>query len=143
MTRIKSTPARIVRWCVLAASLAFFLFFSRFISEHAICPIGGFELFFNGLFKTGFSIAGLLSGMVILFLVMSLFSIVFRRAYCGYICPLGALQELFERVGGLVLPRKLRCLRLPTAIDGALRWLKYLVLASFVAESGDLGAATG
>lgn len=132
-------PARIVRWCILAASAAFFLFFSKFITEHAICPIGGFESFFNGLFATGFSLAGLFSGMILVFLVMSILSIVFRRAYCSYICPLGALQELFERVGKLVLPRKMRGLRIPAPIDRALRWVKYLVLASFVALAAIAG----
>lgn len=131
-------PSRIVRWAVLAASVAFFLFFSSFVSEHAICPIGGFEMFFSGLFKTGFTVAGLFSGMIVTFLVMSVLSIVFRRAYCGYICPLGALQELSERVGKLVLPRKLRGLKLPARLDKALRWVKYGVLAAFV-----VGAAVG
>jgi polyferredoxin len=131
--------ARVIRWCILAASTIFFLFLSHFISEHAICPIGGFELFFNGLFASGFSLAGLFSGMVITFLIMSLLSIVFRRAYCGYICPLGALQELFERVGKLVLPRKIRDARVPPKVDRALRWVKYLVLAAFVALAAILG----
>lgn len=126
------TAARIVRWLFLAGSVAFFLFFSRFISEHAICPIGGFELFFNGLFSTGFSLAGLFSGMVLTFLFTSVLSILFRRAYCGYLCPVGAVQELFERTGKLVLPRQLRSLRIPAKIDRALRWAKYAVLGSFV-----------
>lgn len=131
--------ARIIRWVILAASPVFSLFLSHFISEHAICPIGGFELFFNGLFASGFSIAGLFSGMVITFLIMSVLSIVFRRAYCGYICPLGALQELFERVGKLVLPRKVRETRVPPKVDRPLRWVKYLVLASFVAGAAIWG----
>jgi len=132
-------PARLVRWLALAASTAFFLFFSKIMSEHAICPIGGFELFFNGLFLTGFSLAGLFSGMVLLFLVMSALSIVFRRAYCGYLCPLGALQELFDRLGKAVLPRKIREVRLPAKVDRILRWVKYAVLASFVVFAALIG----
>ncbi|MCP5454291.1 MAG: 4Fe-4S binding protein [Spirochaetaceae bacterium] len=134
----KLKPARIVRWAVLAASVAFFLFFSSFVSEHAICPIGGFEMYFTGLFNTGFTVAGLFSGMVVTFLVMSVLSIVFRRAYCGYVCPIGALQELSERVGKIALPKRLRGLRLPAKLDEALRWVKYGVLAAFV-----VGAALG
>ena len=134
ISRIK--PARLVRWAVMAAGSAFFLFFSRFISEHAICPIGGFEMFFTGIFNTGFSLAGLFSGMVLIFLIMSVFSILFRRAYCGYICPLGAVQELFEKTGKRILPRKFRTLRIPDRADRILRWLKYPVLGLFV-----LGAA--
>jgi polyferredoxin len=131
--------ARIVRWSVLAASVAFFLFFSRFMSVHAICPIGGFELFFTGLFRSGFSVAGLFSGMVLVFLSMSILSIVFRRAYCAYVCPLGAFQELFERIGAFLLPRKLRNLRIPAKFDKPLRWAKYAVLAAFVVGAATVG----
>ena len=135
----KLNAARIVRWAVLGASAAFFLFFSMVISEHAICPIGGFETFFNGLFGTGFSLAGLFSGMVLIFLVMSVLSIVFRRAYCGYICPMGTLQELASIVGRKVLPRKIREKRVPLKADKILRWVKYAVLASYVIGAAIVG----
>lgn len=135
----KLRAARIVRWSVLGASAAFFLFFSMVISEHAICPIGGFETFFNGLFGTGFSIAGLLSGMVLIFLVMSVLSIVFRRAYCGYICPMGTLQELASIIGRKILPRKVGAARVPGKADKVLRWAKYGVLASYVIGAAIVG----
>jgi polyferredoxin len=131
--------ARIVRWAVLAASAVFFLFFSSVISEHAICPIGGFELFFTSLFGTGFTVAGLLSGMTLVFLIMSALSLVFRRAYCGYICPMGALQELFDRIGSKVLPKRLRAARVPHKVDRALRWVKYGVLLAFIVCAAIIG----
>ena len=134
-----NTKRRIIRAAVLAASAAFFLFFSKVVSEHAICPIGGFELFFNGIFRSGFSIAGLFSGMVIIFLIMSVLSIIFRRAYCGYICPMGAMQEFFEFIGKKVLPQKIRDLKIPRKIDSILRWAKYAVLASFIAGAAFIG----
>lgn len=135
----KLNTARIVRWGVLGASAAFFLFFSMVISEHAICPIGGFETFFNGLFGTGFSLAGLFSGMVLIFLVMSVLSIVFRRAYCGYICPMGTLQELASIIGRKILPRKVQATRVPRKADKILRWVKYAVLASYVIGAAIVG----
>ena len=135
----KLNAARIVRWTVLGASTAFFLFFSLIISEHAICPIGGFETFFNGLFGTGFSIAGLFSGMVLIFLVMSVVSIIFRRAYCGYICPMGAIQELSSMIGRRILPKKIRNARVPAMADKVLRWVKYGTLASFVIGAAVVG----
>ncbi len=136
----KIKPARLIRWAVLATSTVFFLFISGVVSEHAICPIGGFEMFFTGVFNTGFTIAGLFSGMVILFLIMSVFSIIFIRAYCGYVCPMGALQELFEKIGRLVLPKKSRKkLRIPEKADKVLRWFKYPVLAAFVVFAGLIG----
>lgn len=131
--------ARIIRWAVLGASTFFFLFVSRVVSEHAICPIGGFELFFTDLFRSGFTVAGLTSGMVVLFLIMSVASVVFRRLYCGYLCPMGALQELFQALGRKVLPKRIRNLRLPRKVDLVLRGVKYLVLASFVAGAAWIG----
>ena len=137
--KLKSVKkARLIRWSVLAASSVFFLFFARIISVHAICPIGGFEMFFSGIFRSGFSLAGLFSGMVVIFLIMSVLSVVFRRAYCGYICPLGALQELFMLAGKKILPAKFRKSLLPDRIDRVLKYGKYAVLAAFVA-----GAAVG
>ena len=137
MAHKKINSRRIIRWSVLAASTVFFLFFARIVSVHAVCPIGGFEIFFTGLFRTGFTLAGLFSGMVVLFLAMSLLSLIFRRAYCSYICPLGALQELSENLGKAVLPKKIRTLALPALLDKSLRWIKYAILAFFV-----IGAAT-
>ena len=128
--------SRLIRWGVLAASTVFFLCFAGFVSVHAVCPIGGFEIFFSGLFRTGFSFAGLFSAMVLLFLIMSVLSIVFRRAYCSYICPLGAMQELSEAVGKKVLPAKIRNWKIPRMIDRVLRWVKYGILVMFVAGAG-------
>ncbi|WP_319560200.1 hypothetical protein [Marispirochaeta sp.] len=47
----KQVLSRKIRWGVLAVSTGFFLFFSRIISVHSICPIGGFELFFERMGK--------------------------------------------------------------------------------------------
>ncbi len=136
---LKSFPkARLVRWAVLAGSTIFFLCFAGFVSVHAVCPIGGFEIFFSGLFRSGFSIAGLFSAMVLLFIIMSVLSIVFRRAYCGYICPLGAMQELADGAGRKILPKKIRNLKIPGRLDGILRYSKYAVLLMFAG-----GAAMG
>ncbi|MDC7241511.1 MAG: 4Fe-4S binding protein [Spirochaetales bacterium] len=131
--------ARYTRWAVLTMSTVFFLFFSSFISVHAVCPIGGFEMFFAGIFRTGFTIAGLFSGMVLTFLIMSVVSIIFRRAYCAYICPLGALQELSENIGKKVLPAKIRNAKMPRKLDAVLRWGKYVVLALFIILGGTIG----
>lgn len=135
----KNTRRQLIRWIILAASIIFTVFLSAFISVHAICPIGGFELFFTGLFSSGFSIAGFFSGMVIIFLIMSVLSIVFRRSYCGYICPMGACQEFISIIGKKVLPAKLKNLKVPGAVNRILRWVKYAVLLSFVVGAFAVG----
>ncbi|MBN1835142.1 MAG: 4Fe-4S binding protein, partial [Spirochaetales bacterium] len=60
-------------------------------------------------------------------------SVLFRRSFCGTICPLGTLQELFGRLGRRLLGRRhsARLLVGPQRGDRAARLLKYLVLAVF------------
>lgn len=77
------------------------------------CPIGAIQLFFAGvkhnlsLFVTGF-----------------LFSIgvIFGRLICGYVCPMGLIQDLTYKIK---TPKKLVRFRF-------LRYIKYLILALFV-----------
>lgn len=59
------------------------------------------------------------------FLIVSL---VLKKAFCSWICPIGALSEMLWRLG-LVWPGK--SLRLPRWLDLPLRGVKYLLLAFF------------
>jgi len=129
----------VIRILIMACVLLFTVFLSAFISVHAICPIGGFELFFTGLFSTGFTLAGLFSGMVIVFLIMSVISILFRRAYCGYICPMGTIQEFFSFAGKKLLPSKIKKARIPPQIASVLRFVKYGILILFVLGAAFIG----
>jgi len=77
------------------------------------CPIGAMQLFFSGvrhslsLFITGF--------------LMSV-GVVFGRFICGYVCPMGLLQDLTYRIK---TPKRLLQLKY-------LRYVKYFVLVFFV-----------
>jgi len=59
-------------------------------------------------------------------------AVVFRRSFCGYVCPLGALQEIFGRLGKAIWGKRRRP-ELPAALDRPARWLKYVVLVVFTA----------
>jgi len=63
-------------------------------------------------------------------------TLVFGRAFCGWICPLGTLGEWSASLGRKmnIKPRKL-----PTSVDGLLRYLKYLILAAIIAGTWKLG----
>jgi spermidine synthase len=51
--------------------------------------------------------------------------LLFGQVWCGYVCPFGALQELFSRLG-----RRLRLRSYPDKrLERRLRWLKHLLLA--------------
>ena len=68
------------------------------------------------------------AGMFLLaaFLAMSW---IFRKSFCGWLCPVGTVSEYLWRLGRRVFRRNFR---LPRGIDVALRSLKYLLLGLFV-----------
>lgn len=56
-------------------------------------------------------------------------SLVFRKAFCGWLCPVGTVSEYLWRLGARIFGRNHR---LPRKIDLSLRGLKYLLLGFFV-----------
>lgn len=93
-------------------------------SIHALCPFGGLESLYT-LFTTGGFIEKIFSGTMILFAITLVIAIIFRRSFCGLICPFGAIQELFGKLGQRVFKRKFI---MPMRIDKPLRYLKYIIL---------------
>jgi Fe-S-cluster-containing hydrogenase component 2 len=87
-----------------------------FYLESSIDPIGAI---FNIVPKSGFTfdVALFILGIAIF---ISLF---LGRFYCGWICPLGAVQELIHPGTKA---------QMPSAMDALLKYLKYLVLLSFL-----------
>jgi len=77
------------------------------------CPIGAMQLFFAGvkhnisLFVTGFLLS---------------VGVVFGRLICGYVCPMGLLQDLIYKIKS---PKKVVRLKI-------LRYIKYFILIIFV-----------
>ena len=121
-------------------------------SAEAFCPFGGIETLYQYLASGGSFINHThLANLVLLAAVLAL-TVAARGAFCGWICPFGALQEwlyaasawLQRRIPALgramralkkrlgVRPPRLGMLPEPTRIrrlDGALRYGKYVVLA--------------
>ena len=64
--------------------------------------------------------------LLVAFLLMSL---LFRKAFCGWLCPVGTISEALWKLGRRVLKVDLR---LPRWADVPLRALKYLLLFLFV-----------
>ena len=102
----------------------------------AYCPFGGFESLLTYLSTGAFLNRILLSSFTLLAVVL-IFTIFFGRVFCGYFCPLGALQEIIRGLG-----RKLgikKDLELPVIIDKYARYLKYLILLVILVLSYKLG----
>lgn len=93
-------------------------------SIHALCPFGGLESLYS-FFTQGTFISKIFAGTMILFAITLVLAIIFRRSFCGLICPFGAIQEFFGKLGQKVFGRRFS---VPGKIDRPLRYLKYIVL---------------
>ncbi|HVJ49340.1 4Fe-4S binding protein [Desulfitobacterium sp.] len=93
-------------------------------SIHALCPFGGLESLYQ-VFTTGNLISKIFAGTLILFGITVVLALLFRRSFCGLLCPFGAIQEFFANVGQRIFKKRWI---MPQKIDRPLRYLKYLVL---------------
>lgn len=64
-----------------------------------------------------------------LFTAFALISLLFRKAFCGWICPVGTISEYLWKLGRGLFGKNLR---VPRWIDLPLRSLKYLLLSFFL-----------
>jgi polyferredoxin len=139
--RAQQRRIRIARWVVLLVILLISTTLGLLhqllpygkapVGVDALCPFGGIESAFT-LISTGAMIQRIYLSSFILLAAVLITAILFRRAFCGYICPLGTLQEIFSRLGRRIFKR---AYRLPAAVDRPARWLKYVVLVVVVIGS--------
>lgn len=80
------------------------------------CPIGALQAVIGGIrHKFSFYVIG----------IMSLFGVVFGRFICGWLCPFGFFQDLLYKI-------KSKKIKVNSKIDGKLKYLKYIILITFV-----------
>jgi len=113
---------RIVQFGFLALTLAAVFVFGA-NAEHW-CPFGGVEALYtyategNMLCSLGVSNFYILGGVVLM-------TVLLRRAFCGYMCPLGTISESLHALGRRV---GLPAAEIPHRADRLLACFKYLVL---------------
>jgi len=121
---------QLFRYSILGLFLVLFSFFSinHFVlgggeaaSVDALCPFGGLESLYT-YFKTGNFVPRIMISSMILFVGILLTVLIFRRGFCGWICPFGTVQELLNKITK-------KKYELPSQIDKFARYIKYLVLA--------------
>lgn len=71
--------------------------------------------------------------LIAAFLVISL---LFRKAFCGWLCPVGTLSEYLWKAGRSMFRRNFQ---LPRWLDIGLRSLKYVLLGLFLYAVGSMG----
>lgn len=79
------------------------------------CPLGALQ---NALAATGKTAGFYVFGIILLY------GLVFGRTICGWLCPLGLIQELLHKIPTFKIPKG--------RVTRALSYLKYIILAVFV-----------
>ncbi len=90
----------------------------------AYCPFGAVETFYTFIAQ-GKMLCALGSGNIFAFILIILLTILFRRFFCGYICPIGAVSEFLRTFAD---DFNFKQLRIPQKTDRWLSVIKYLVL---------------
>lgn len=65
-------------------------------------------------------------------------SLIFRKSFCGWLCPVGTVSEFLARAGRQAFGRNVH---LPRFLDVALRGIKYLLLALFLYAVASMSVA--
>ena len=107
----------------------------KIASIDSFCPFGGLESIY-GYFKDGTFLKRTNFNDLILLIIVTVLALVFRRTFCGNICPLGTIQEIFGKLRSLFIKKRLL---IPEKADKYLRYLKYLVLAVVLIATWNLG----
>lgn len=144
--RAAQRRSRLLRWGILGAVLVF-ITAATYAHQHfngagkpvgvdALCPFGGVETLFTLISGAGF-IEKIAASAVVLLIGTIVLALVYRRSFCGQICPLGTLQGLFGSLGGSIVRKRPS---IPRGIDRIARFLKYGVLAFFAVWSWQAAA---
>lgn len=108
-------------------------------SLHSLCPFGGVVSVYQ--FATiGTMVQKIHESSFVLMAIVFLLAIFFGPVFCGWVCPMGTVQELFSRIGRRLFGKRHNKM-IPAKIDRWLRYLRYLVLAWVIwvtARSGQL-----
>jgi polyferredoxin len=96
-------------------------------SLHAICPFGGVVSIYQ-VVTAGIYVQKVHSASFILMIIAFLVALLFGPVFCGWLCPMGSIQEWFGKLGKKILGRRYNRL-IPAKVDRVLRYLRYAVLA--------------
>ncbi|MDS0525179.1 4Fe-4S binding protein [Clostridium sp. SHJSY1] len=108
-------------------------------SLHAVCPFGGVVSMYS-LITEGTFVQKIHESSFVMLGIVIFLGIVFGPVFCGWICPLGTVQEFIGNIGRKIFKNKYNRF-ISYKVDKYLRYLRYLVLVWVVymtANSGKL-----
>jgi len=95
-------------------------------SLHAVCPFGGVETLYT-FAASGLLVKKIHDSSLVLAGVVLLLSIFFGPVFCGWVCPLGTVQEWVGKLGKRVFKRRYNHF-VPSQLDNVLRYARYGIL---------------
>lgn len=101
-------------------------------SLHALCPFGG-VVTLHQFITTGTFVQKINSSSIILMTIAFVLAILFGPIICGWICPLGSIQEWFGKLGRKIFKTKFNNI-IPAKYDKYLRFIRYIILVRVVYE---------
>lgn len=108
-------------------------------SLHSICPFGGVVTLYN-LVTVGTFVQKIHVSAVVLMGLVFFLAVLFGPVFCGWVCPLGTIQEWTGKLGKKLFRKRYNHF-VPKRIDRILRYLRYVVLLWVIyvtARSGSL-----
>jgi polyferredoxin len=102
-------------------------------SLHSLCPFGGVVSIYQ-LATVGTFVQKIHESSFVLMVIAFLLALLFGPVFCGWVCPLGTVQEWFAGIGRKLFKRRGKISPgynhfIPAKIDRPLRYARYLVLA--------------
>lgn len=95
-------------------------------SLHTLCPYGGVVTVYN-LVTAGTFVQKIHSSALILMGIVFFLAILFGPVFCGWVCPLGSIQEWIGKAGRKLFKNRYNHL-VPVKLDRIMRYFRYVVL---------------
>lgn len=100
------------------------------VSLHSICPFGGVVSLYQYVTEGSF-IQRIHESSFVMMIIIMLMAVLVGPAFCGWVCPLGSIQEWVGRLGHKLMGKRYNHI-IPAKADRVLRYLRYGVLGLVV-----------